>query len=68
RAIAIAGTQFPEDLVQGLEQLSELASQQLSNALKTFLARDAEQAMVVRQQDEAIDELHTVVFRDLVSR
>lgn len=68
RAIAIAGTRFSEDLVQGLEQLSELASQQLSNALKTFLARDAEQAMAVRQQDEAIDELHTVVFRDLVSR
>lgn len=68
RAIAITGTQFPEDLVQSLERLSGLASQQLSNALKTFLARDAEQAMVVREQDEAIDELHTVVFRDLVSR
>jgi len=34
----------------------------------TFIARDAEEALLVRQNDEAIDELHSVIFRDLVSR
>jgi phosphate transport system protein len=68
RAIATAGISFSDDLVQSLEKLASLASEQLKHALATFIARDAEEALLVRQNDEAIDELHSVIFRDLVSR
>lgn len=68
RAIATAGISFSDDLVQSLEKLASLASEQLKRALATFIARDAEEALLVRQNDEAIDELHSVIFRDLVSR
>lgn len=68
RATAISGTHFPGDLVQSLEALSTLASEQLRRALATFVSRDAEEALTVRQNDEAIDQMHTVIFRDLVSR
>lgn len=68
RATAIAGMSFPGDLVQSLEALAALASEQLRRALATFVARDADEALLVRQNDEAIDEMHTVIFRDLVSR
>jgi len=68
RAAAISGTTFPSDLVQSLEKLSALASDQLMRALATFVARDADEALAVRENDEAIDQMHTVIFRDLVSR
>ncbi len=68
RATAVTSEQFPDEIVRSLEQLSALASGQLKHALETYMARDAEQAMVVRQQDEKIDELHTQIFGDIVSR
>jgi phosphate transport system protein len=68
RAIAVAGTVFPSDLVTRMEEMAGLAASQLQRALATFAARDAEEALVVRQQDESIDELHTTIFRDLVAR
>ena len=68
RATAISGTRFPNELVRSLEELSALACDQLRQALASFAARDAEQAMVVRQEDEAVDAMHTQIFRDVVSR
>ena len=68
RAIAVAGTTFADDLVTRMEEMAELATRQLQRALVTFATRDAEEALVVRQQDESIDELHTAIFRDLVGR
>jgi phosphate transport system protein len=68
RAIAVAGTTFPSDLVARMEEMAGLATSQLRRALATFAARDAEEALAVRQQDESIDELHTAIFRDLVTR
>ncbi|MCW5230806.1 phosphate signaling complex protein PhoU [Verminephrobacter eiseniae] len=68
RAIAISGMTFPDVLVTSLDELSNLAVDQLRRALATFVARDAAEAMVVRQQDEATDAMHTAIFRDLVSR
>lgn len=68
RATAIVGIIFEEDLIQGIERLANLAAEQLQRALAAFVVRDAQEAMIVRQQDEAVDELHTAVFRDLVSR
>jgi phosphate transport system protein len=68
RATAVASTQFPEDLVARLADLARLASEHLTGALDTFTARDAERALIVRQEDEKIDELYTEIFKDLVGR
>lgn len=68
RATAVAGTVFPDDVVQSLRNLALQASEQLRKALAAFVARDAEAALAIRQHDETIDELHTTVFRDLVAR
>jgi phosphate transport system protein len=68
RATAVAGNDFPDDIVTSLDRLAGLASAQLRDALTTYIRRDAEQAMLVRQRDEQIDELHTAVFRDIVAR
>lgn len=68
RATAVASSFFPEDIVTRLDRLSGLAAEHLNAALETFTARDAEQALVVRTQDEVIDALYTEVFTELVSR
>lgn len=68
RAIAVAGTTFPGDLVTRMDEMAALAAEQLRRALATFVAGDADEALVVRRQDESIDQLHTSLFRDLVAR
>jgi phosphate transport system protein len=68
RAIAVAGTTFPGDLVTRMDEMAALAAEQLRRALATFVAGDAAEALVVRRQDESIDQLHTSLFRDLVAR
>jgi phosphate transport system protein len=68
RAIAIAARTFPPDVTEPLHALAEAASNQLRAALAAYLQRDADQALAARQQDEALDVLHTQVFRDLVSK
>lgn len=68
RATAVASGSFPQDIVTRIDRLSSLASEQLKSALETFMARDAERALIVRTQDELIDTLYTEVFSDLVSR
>jgi len=68
RATAVASTHFPEDIVERLDRLASLASEHLKSALDAFIARDAEQALIVRQQDEKIDTLYTQVFQELVGR
>ena len=68
RATAVATSHFPEDMVERLDRLATLASDHLKGALDTFISRDAEQALIVRQQDEKIDALYTDIFRDLVGQ
>jgi phosphate transport system protein len=68
RATAVASSHFPEDMVERLDRLATLASDHLKGALDTFVGRDAEQALIVRQQDEKIDALYTEIFKDLVGQ
>lgn len=68
RAIAIADISFTNELVQNFGKLASLASEQLKRALASFVTRDADEALLVRQNDEAIDQLHAMIFRDLVSQ
>ncbi|MFI4890667.1 MAG: phosphate signaling complex protein PhoU [Steroidobacterales bacterium] len=68
RSTAVISTHFPPDIVARLEQLAGLVSKQLEAALRAFVTRDAELALIARRQDEMIDELHTTMFQDLVAR
>ena len=68
RATAVASSHFPEDMVERLDRLATLASDHLKGALDTFVARNAEQALIVRQQDEKIDALYAEIFKDLVGQ
>lgn len=68
RAVAVAGATFPDDLVTRMDEMAELAADLLRRALAAFAARDADEALAVRRQDESIDQLHTTIFRDLVAR
>jgi phosphate transport system protein len=68
RATAVVNDSFPEDLVQDLKRLAEMASKQLDQALNAYLKRDAEQALFIRNQDEQVDVLHSQVFRAIVDR
>lgn len=68
RAIAIAARTFPPDVTEPLQALAEAASSQLRSALSAYIQRDAQQALAAREQDEALDELHTQVFRELVAK
>jgi phosphate transport system protein len=68
RATAIGAVRFTGDVTEGIERLSWLALQQLKGALETYVGRDPERALALRRQDEQLDELHTGIFRDIVSR
>jgi phosphate transport system protein len=68
RAIALASAPIPADLAKRMDQMAALAANQLQRALDSFTGRDADEALIVRQQDETIDELHTMLFRELVAR
>jgi len=68
RATAIARGSIPSDIAEMLERLSTLAADMLKRALDAISAGDAEKALLARQLDEEIDQLHTEIFRELVSR
>lgn len=68
RAIATSATGFPQELVATMTRLAGLASDQVGRALAAFATRNAAQAQEVRQGDEALDELHTALFRDILAR
>lgn len=68
RATTVSSGQFPDDVVLRVQELASLAAEQLTGALDTFFARDAEGALAVRRQDERIDQLHTALFAALVAR
>jgi phosphate transport system protein len=68
RATAITNVNFPADIIKMLQQLSSLASEQLKGSLESYMERDAEKALIMRQRDEEIDILHTDIFREITAR
>jgi len=40
----------------------------LGQHLDAYVSRNAEQALIIRQQDDAIDELHTALFKKILVR
>jgi phosphate transport system protein len=65
RAIAL-NARSPDDWINELAELGNLALKQLANVVAAFRERDATKAMQVWAQDEAIDDTHTGIYRRLI--
>ena len=65
RAIAL-GTHSPDEWIGELAELGNLALKQLAAVVAAFHDRDANRAMQVWAQDEAIDDSHTGIYRRLI--
>jgi phosphate transport system protein len=68
RATVLVAEPFPQDIVEDVERLSGLASAQVRQGLDAYVSRNAEQALIIRQQDDAIDRLHTALFKKILVR
>lgn len=67
RVIAVQDHQQPIKLVRGIEHLSELALEQLKEALDAYAERDEAHAQRVRDGDSEIDAMYTSIFRELLT-
>ena len=65
RAIAL-NARSPDDWINELAELGNLALKQLAAVVAAFRERDATKAMQVWAQDEAIDDTHTGIYRRLI--
>jgi phosphate transport system protein len=65
RAIAL-NTNSPDEWINELAELGNLTLKQLAAVVAAFHDRDADRAMQVWAQDEAIDDLHTGIYRRLI--
>lgn len=57
----------PIGAVHTIQRMSSLVQSMVHNVLDAFLERDEEKANEVRGQDEAVDQLHTSLFRELLT-
>ncbi|MEN3793177.1 phosphate signaling complex protein PhoU [Fulvimarina sp. MAC3] len=67
RVLAVHHHAQPNQLVRGIEHLSELAVDQLKDVLDAYGERDHERAITVRDNDEEIDAVYTSIFRELLT-
>src|SRR5215211_8868539 len=67
RVMAVSGGFHPKQIVTGLQHMSDMALAQLKDVLDAYAQRDAEAALDVWQRDDAIDALHTSMFRELLT-
>jgi len=66
RSIAL-NQQAPVRPVGGIPRMAARAQGMIKDVLDAYADRDAEKAMAVWQQDEALDELYTSLFRELLT-
>lgn len=67
RGSAIAGETHPKPLINGLENMADLAMRQLKDVLDALSKRDANAARQVWLRDERLDALYNSVFRELLT-
>jgi len=65
RAIAL-NAHSPDEWINELAELGQLALRQLAQVVASFRERDANKALAVWAQDEAIDDTHTGIYRRLI--
>ncbi|MEZ5871596.1 MAG: phosphate signaling complex protein PhoU [Nitratireductor sp.] len=67
RAKEITEFTHPKKLVRGLEHLTSLALEQLKDALDAYVNKDEAKAELVLSRDDAIDQVYTSLFRELLT-
>ncbi len=67
RVTAIGDDTTSLRLSSGLKHMVELTLAQIKDALDAYVEQDAEKAMRVRGNDDAIDALYTALFRELLT-
>ena len=67
RAKEITEFTHPKKLVRGLEHLTSLALEQLKDALDAYVNKDEAKARMVLSRDDAIDQVYTSLFRELLT-
>jgi phosphate transport system protein len=67
RVLAVSGGFHPQQIVTGLQHMSEMAFVQLKDVLDAYAQRDVEAALDVWRRDDAIDALHNSMFRELLT-
>ncbi len=65
RAIAL-NAHSPDEWINEIAELGNLALKQLASVVASFRERDANKALAVWAQDEAIDDTHTAIYRRLI--
>src|SRR6185312_7318835 len=67
RIIAVSGGFHPQQIVTGLQHMSDMALAQLKDVLDAYAQHDVETALDVWGRDDAIDALHNSLFRELLT-
>jgi phosphate transport system protein len=57
----------PVKAVQSLPRMAEVAQQMVKDVLDAYISRDVDKAMKVWYRDDELDELHTSLFRELLT-
>ncbi len=66
RAIALNHAAEVE-LVRGLPRLADLAGELVAEVLQAYRERDADRALIAWARDEELDQMHTSLFRELLT-
>ncbi len=67
RVLALKGEYHAPALLRGVEHMNEIVLEQLKEVLDAFGARDANHAVAVWKRDDAVDDLYTSLFRELLT-
>jgi phosphate transport system protein len=67
RILAVRGGFHPQQIVTGLQHMSEMALAQLKDVLDAYAQHDAQAALDVWRRDDGIDALHNSLFRELLT-
>jgi phosphate transport system protein len=67
RVVALSGESYPHKLIRGVEHMTDLVLAQLKQVLDSYASRDVAAALAVWRSDEAIDSVHTSLFRELLT-
>src|ERR1700730_2975201 len=67
RVGALEGDFRPEQVLRGVEHMTDLVLTQIKDVLDSFARRDAAEAMAVWRSDEEVDAVNNSLFRELLT-
>ncbi|NKB60109.1 MAG: phosphate signaling complex protein PhoU [Alphaproteobacteria bacterium] len=67
RAVTLTKTPSVGNALNSIARMSGLVQSMIKNVLDAYIARDWERAEDVRQRDEEVDQIHTSLFRELLT-